>query len=57
MKHLGLGRWIVLSGSKRNKRYEDAEWIDLTEDKEKWLAVLNVERNLQGSTKDGEFLD
>jgi hypothetical protein len=35
LKHLGLGRWIVLSGSKRNKKYEDEEWIDLTEDKEK----------------------
>jgi hypothetical protein len=32
-------------------------WIDLTEDRDKWQAVVNVVPNLLGSLQCGEFHD
>jgi len=32
-------------------------WIDLTEDRDKWEAVVNMVPNLLGSLKCGKFCD
>jgi hypothetical protein len=33
------------------------DWIDMTQDRDRWQALVNAVINLQGSIKCGEFLD
>jgi hypothetical protein len=35
----------------------DMDWIELAQDRDRWLELVNVVTNLRGSTKCGEFLD
>ena len=33
------------------------DWIDVAQDKDRWLALVSVVMNYSGSTMCGEFLD
>jgi hypothetical protein len=37
--------------------WESTDWIDLTQDTERWQAIVNAVMNLRGYKKCGEFLD
>jgi hypothetical protein len=37
--------------------WEDVEWMNLTQDRDQWWALVNVVVNLLGSIKGEEFLD
>ena len=52
LETLGFGRRIILKRFlKKRKKYEDLDRTDLAEYREKWLAVVNIQINLQSSTK------
>jgi hypothetical protein len=35
----------------------DMDWINVTQDRSRWRALVSAVMNLQGSIKCGEFLD
>jgi len=46
LEGLGLGGSIILTQLKETG-WESMDWIDLAQDKDKWLEVLNASMNLQ----------
>jgi len=48
--------WIVLRWIFRKWDVRSMDWIDLAQDRERWLALVNVVMN-SGSIKCGAFLE
>jgi hypothetical protein len=57
LEEVGVDRRITLRWIFRKWDVEGTDWIELAQDRHRWLVLVNAVMNLRVSIKCGEFLE